>query len=102
MNLARKLYDGGIFNILEAGASGSLQEGVGAIKASGGGGGGYATSCQSCFMNGTMRGNRANRGSSGDRAGSCWGAASVTGLAGRQGQGEGGGGDIADSYCMLW
>ena len=36
MNLARKLHDGGTFNTLEAGASGSLQEGVGAIKASGG------------------------------------------------------------------
>jgi hypothetical protein len=88
-------------NTPEDRASASLQEGMGAIKANERGGGNYATSYQSGLMNRAMRGNGANRGSGGDHAGSCWGAASVTGLAGRQGHGEGGGGNIADSYCML-
>jgi len=62
----------------EVGASASLQEGTDIIKASEGGGGVYATSCQSGLMNRPIRGNIANRSSGGDYAGSCWGAASVT------------------------
>ena len=53
----------------------------------------------SCLVNRTFG---ANRGSGGDRAGSCWSSASMNGHTGRCGHGEGGSENLAGSYCVLW